>query len=221
MEQLPGVPPAAFEKEDAEFYDFPRLVTHLEPLKAQFRRNLSPARTFRHFRPPKRRACLESGVRARIQRFQHPTRGTELAENPQRVGGVRWPGRQRRRCRAPPKCSSHWIEDVPEDPIMVLVVGRQLLVLRRPRSLLQVLFCSEGDEIDEPVHQAHVGRGHLMGGPVCRQTVRSRSFGRPARPLNLAHLPRGGRPKGFSDGDVDNRLAVAAQDGRDGRQSIS
>jgi hypothetical protein len=24
MEQLPGVPPAAFEKEDAEFYDFSR-----------------------------------------------------------------------------------------------------------------------------------------------------------------------------------------------------
>src|ERR1700733_8129790 len=57
----------------------------LELLKAQFGRNLPPARTFRHFRPPKRGACLESGVRARIQRFQHPTGGSDLAENPQRV----------------------------------------------------------------------------------------------------------------------------------------
>src|SRR6202042_3469211 len=60
----------------------------LELLKAQFRRNLPPARTFRHFRPPKRGACLESGVRARIQRFQHPTAGSDLAENPQRVAYV-------------------------------------------------------------------------------------------------------------------------------------
>jgi hypothetical protein len=58
----------------------------LEPLKAQFRRNLLPARTFRHFRPPKKTgACLESGVRARIRRFQYLTGGSDLAENPQRV----------------------------------------------------------------------------------------------------------------------------------------
>ena len=34
MEQLPGLPPAAFDKEDpspdAEFYDFPRFVTHID-----------------------------------------------------------------------------------------------------------------------------------------------------------------------------------------------
>ena len=60
----------------------------LEPLKAQFRRNLPPARMFRHFRPPKREACLESGLRARIQRFQHFTGGSNLAENPQRVAGI-------------------------------------------------------------------------------------------------------------------------------------
>src|ERR1700733_8802950 len=40
---------------------------------------------FAIFAPQKGGACLESGVRARIQRFQHPTRGTDLAENPQRV----------------------------------------------------------------------------------------------------------------------------------------
>jgi hypothetical protein len=44
--------------------------------------------------PPKRGACLESGARARIRRFQYLTGGSDLAENPQRVvGGVRagWP----------------------------------------------------------------------------------------------------------------------------------
>jgi hypothetical protein len=34
MEQLPGLPPEAFDKEDpspdAEFYDFPRFVTHID-----------------------------------------------------------------------------------------------------------------------------------------------------------------------------------------------
>src|ERR1700749_5075790 len=57
----------------------------LELLKAQFRRNLPPARTFRHFRPAKREACLESGVKARIPRFQPPTGGSDLPKNPQRV----------------------------------------------------------------------------------------------------------------------------------------
>jgi hypothetical protein len=40
---------------------------------------------FAIFAPQKRGACLESGTGARIQRFQHPTGGTDLEENPQRV----------------------------------------------------------------------------------------------------------------------------------------
>src|ERR1700722_3087129 len=72
------------------------------------------------------------------------------------------------------------IEDVPEDPKMVLVVGQQLLVLRRSRSLLQLLLCPEGDEIDEPVNQAHVRRGRLMEGPcVAKQCGRDFSAGPP------------------------------------------
>ena len=40
---------------------------------------------FAIFVPQKRGACLESGLRTRIQRFQDLTAETDLAENPQPV----------------------------------------------------------------------------------------------------------------------------------------
>jgi hypothetical protein len=54
MEQLPGMPTAAFEKEDSspdgEFYDFPRLVTHIDEgaiaaVTQAYRKSLSPGGT--------------------------------------------------------------------------------------------------------------------------------------------------------------------------------
>jgi hypothetical protein len=53
--------------------------------QAQFRRDAPRLRSFHHFDPKAKGACLESGGRAKASQFQKLTGGCRLSGNPQPV----------------------------------------------------------------------------------------------------------------------------------------